>query len=316
LRVSATCAILGNVLRVVLLLLAVSGCDRVFLEEPAPPICGPYGEPRPLAFVPELVEPHGFSVRRDGSLGAVTARVAGVTGVYVVEERPPGSGAWGLASPARNVGLPRGALAGGTIAELDLAGQDELYAWTGTPDRTEVQGYRFAGTSWGGTNVPLLRNAEFDITVGNVVEVVEVVEGVLVAQRKRGVLTLAPADGGKSLLVFADQVAPYVDAGAERTWDDIPERTRPLNEDASVHPSRGVLTQDLAILVYAARVDGGDSELYASRIDDVEKTWRPGQRLLDVSTAGDEVEPWIDGDCSTLYFHRDGVTYRADRLVE
>lgn len=310
-RVSARWAILESVRCLVLLLLAASGCDRVFLDEPPAPVCGPFGAPEPLTFAAELEAPHGFSVRGDGSLGAVTARVDGQNGVYVVRED---AGAWSLVAGARNTGLPRGPLAGGAIAEVDLAGQDELYAWTGVPARTEVQGYRFVGTSWGGTNLTLLRNPDFDVTAGNVVEVVEDVGGEPVAQRKRAVLTLTPADGTKSLLVFADQLAPYLDGGLERGWDDAPERTRPLNEVREIDPSRGVVTRDLAILVYAARVAGGDSDLYASRIDDVEKTWGPGVKLVGVNTAADEVEPWIDEDCATLYFHRDGVTYRATRL--
>ncbi|MDQ3367571.1 MAG: hypothetical protein M3680_19285 [Myxococcota bacterium] len=295
--------------RIALLLLVAGGCDLVIaIEEPAPTACGPYGSLTPVAFDPLIEAPYGFSVRANGMLGAVTARVAGVTHTYVIQLDD--TGVWRLHSnPARNTGL--GAVRDGSIGDRGATEVDELYGATGEPGATFT--WIFATPTWGTDANPIKQDQLYDVTVGNVVEVVEEIDGVIVPQRKRAVVTLTPDDGvGKNLLLFTDLLAPY--AGA--LWNDDPERTDPINRDPDESPSQGVLTDDLFTLVYAARRRGGSSDLYVSRRDDVTRQWRPGTRLRGVNTDADELEPWINRDCSTLYFFRDGVTYQAQRVDE
>jgi hypothetical protein len=63
-----------------------------------------------------------------------------------------------------------------------------------------------------------------------------------------------------------------------------------------------VLTENQATLVYAG-VSGGQSDIYASAQSPL-REFAPGGLIAGVTTADDEVEPWINATCSKLYFRR------------
>ncbi len=288
------------------LLTLMGACDKVFaIEAPPRAVCGPYAEPVPLELHGAISDPHGFTTRSDQAIGAVIATVGGQTQLYVVAQI---DGVW-TPEPTRNAGLAD--VLQGSIADRDFFGTEELLGTVGNPAQALV--YRFS-TAWSPDSAnPVMRDSEFDVTVGNLVEVVDLVDEEYVPQLKRAVVVKAPENGvGKNVLVFVDLRFPY----AENVWDDQPERTKPINDDLSISPSSGVLTSDLFTLVYAARRDGGDSDLHVSRRDEVDKNWYPGVQLIGVNTGADELSPWINADCSRLYFERDGVTYAADRVDE
>ncbi|MBA3396326.1 MAG: hypothetical protein H0T89_27090 [Deltaproteobacteria bacterium] len=292
-------------LRLAVLLVLTGACDKVFaIEAPAPAACGPFGEPVPLVFAESISDPHGFSTRSDQAIGAVTATVGGQTHLYVVAQI---DGVWTPTEPARNAGLAD--VLQGAIADPDCFGVEELLGAVGSTRQALLYGFSTAWSPDSGN--PVMRDSEFDVTAGNLVEVVDLVDEELVPQRKRAVVVKSPTDGiGKNVLLFVDLLFPY----ADNIWDEQPERTRPINDDRSISPSSGVLTSDLFTLVYAARRDGGGSDLFVSRRDEVDKNWYPGVQLIGVNTDADELSPWINADCSTIYFERDGVTYAANRV--
>ena len=79
-----------------------------------------------------------------------------------------------------------------------------------------------------------------------------------------------------------------------------------------VNPNGGVMTADHNRLVYSAKVGtSSNSRLFASeRIRD-EFSPGPELRIEGVDGDADLTEPWINGDCSALYFRRDNVTWMA-----
>jgi hypothetical protein len=303
-------------------LLCASGCHLIIvLDPPAEAACGPFGDPSPLTFDITLTDVKYFTRREtptagDPDLGTVLATRANTgTKVYVVQ-RQPDTDTW-ILSPNRNGPTLLANTAGGSMGEIDFAKTDEIFVWleeTATMNRTPYQ----ASSGTGGYNInrPLFGDVDYHLSIGNVVEVLEEVAGnppTLRSQRKRGVFTKEPDDGvGKNQIVFADDTPPY---GFD-PWEEVPARTEPINADPDINPGRGVITNDTFILVYAAKFKNGDSNLYASRRDDTTKNWNPGLPIDDLNTGMDETDPWINHDCSEIYFSRGGVVYRAARVAE
>jgi hypothetical protein len=320
-----------------LLLLCASGCDLVIpLSEPPVSPCGPFGKPVAQTFdagllngmpAPDFVDVKYFSARNaakagDPDYGAIHAKREGNARVYVVERTD--TNAWTYA-PTRNALL--GGTAGGSIGEIEFdflpndakPGVDRLFVWQATP--TSMYQAELITTMGGGyaiENAPAVTDREFNIEVGNVVEVLEAdpdVPGAMRPQRKRAVVTKTPVDfSGKPVIVFADLLFPY----ASHVWAEDDDRTQPINKDPLVVPGRGALTNDLFILVYSMKYANGSYDIYASRRDPNTRQWSLGEKVTgEVNTSKlDETDPWINGDCSVLYFARNGVTYRADRTVD
>jgi hypothetical protein len=304
--------------------LCASACDYVFVIEPDPTaVCGPYGEPKPLTFDASLELPQFFSARSvarpgDPVYGTVYAKRSGVSRVFIVQQTDDTT--WTLAPGSRNSGLLDNT-AGGSLGEIEfpvgaMPGIDRLVVWRGIPMRPFeaqliTQGYAI-------DNQPMVVDTEFDIMVGNLVEVLDTNPntGEQTPQRKRAVITKVPLNGiGKPALVFADRIAPY---DQQHLWAEDANRTMPINKDMKAVPGRGVLTADTFILVYSVKYANGSYDIYASRRDDTTKQWNVGSPVggrVNTKT-GDEVDPWINGDCSTLYFSRAGTIYRADRVDE
>lgn len=315
---------------VAVLLLCASACDYIFTIEPDPQaVCGPFGEPRAITFDgtgATLDEPKFFSARNvtrpgDPVYGAIYAQRSGIRRIYIIQQADDVT--WTLASGSRNSNLLDDTL-GGSMGEIEfdtnpndtMPGIDRLVVWRGMPTRLFeaqliTQGYTI-------DNVPMVVDSLFDIMVGNVVEVLETNPNTNepTPQRKRAVVTKVPTSGvGKPVLVFADRLAPY---NVQNLWNEDANRTAPINNDRKAVPGRGVITSDTFILVYSVKYGNGSYDIYASRRDDNTKQWGLGRPVMGkVNTSkSDEVDPWINGDCSTLYFSRDGTIYRADRVDE
>ena len=63
-----------------------------------------------------------------------------------------------------------------------------------------------------------------------------------------------------------------------------------------------MLTENQATLVYGG-VSGGQSDIYATPQSPL-REFGPGGLIASITTADDEVEPWISATCSKLYFRR------------
>lgn len=310
-------------LAVLLLCASTSACDYVFVLDPDPAgACGPFGEPRPLAIDPALEQPQYFSARNvtppmSPTYGAVYAQRAGVSRLWILEQGADEL-TWNLASGSRNSSLLDGTL-GGSLGEVEFPvspspGVDRLLVWRGIPLRPFEA--RFIPQGYAIDNLPMIVDAEFDIMVGNTVEVLDVApNGDMSPQRKRVVVTKVPLNGmTKPALVFADRIAPY---NEEHVWIEDANRTMPINMDKKAMPGRGAITSDTRVLVYSVKYGNGTYDIYESEINETTRQWGVGFPVRGkVNTADDEVDPWINGDCSTLYFSRSGTIYRADRVDE
>ena len=78
----------------------------------------------------------------------------------------------------------------------------------------------------------------------------------------------------------------------------------------------GVMTADHEILVYTAKVGEEDmSRAFASRRE--RDTYSPGVELIidDLSSDASITEPWINEDCTTLYFRESDRTWVAEAVA-
>ena len=100
--------------------------------------------------------------------------------------------------------------------------------------------------------------------------------------------------------------------GTSGGWELTSQASLLESNPIKLSPNGGVLTTDREKLVYSATVGKNTrSELFSSfRIDD-KFAHGPNVVIQGVKSDADLTEPWINSDCSTLYFRRDGVTWMA-----
>ena len=292
-----------------LLLLAASGCDLVLgaeiPEPPAPKTCGPFGPPAPLVFAASLVGARDFSVDATGRRGMVTATRTSAqgrtwTGPHAV--MPDDAGMW----------IPDDAHDRPVLDSLDGAHIVETGNAFGWIDATAfgpsvLHEYEFSpATGMWGQLVSLIDNdLTYDNHVGNAIYLPLDATAVL----KFLVEIKLPRAGtaGPSKLVILQQLPG-------QPWQ-VTSQASPLGSiDERIEPSGGVMTSDHEVLLYAARVRGGSSRLYASRR--INNEFAPGSPVViaDVPADAALTEPWIDSTCRTLYFRWDDTTWMTTAL--
>jgi hypothetical protein len=281
-------------------LVALCGCDVLFqLDEivPIPAVCGPYRSVTPVP-ITGVGEPSGFSTIADSS----TAMVTGLDAMNV--RRPIAlefDGTQWVPHPSLQTGL--GAFEGAVLAPIEPAPLFDRYtglpapvilAWAGFPD---VLGrYYFDNGTWTqDANQPGISDFDYEIRAGNVV----LVAGNDSQDRVRHtvVVKIAKEVGAPNVLQITanNPLTPNPFSLVPK-----PDRTRPL-DDQMLAITGAVLSDSQGKLVYAAT--GASSDLYASG-HDAQRAFHPGGYIDGVNTPDDEVEPWIDGTCSKLYFRR------------
>jgi hypothetical protein len=286
------------VARFAVLLLALGGCNIVLqidhIDPPPPAVCGPYGPAVPVAFSSDLAMAHDLAVV--GTLGTVVTEEGGISHVTPVmgndtldEWKPDGR-----AKIDRYTGH---AVASGTVFAV------------GVDDSTYVLEFEYVPNVWSSLNPTLPKDACFNMRAGNEIDVVDPVNGpqlrrVAVVKRPSGE---AGCTIGKPQLVLVTRVPPF---DLAHLWTEDPARTLPLNQSEIV-PSQAVLTQDLRTLVYAGGDGETTSDLYVTTLDPDTNMFGVGQKITSLSTPDPEDEPWIDADCSTIWFRRNGVTMMA-----
>jgi hypothetical protein len=88
----------------------------------------------------------------------------------------------------------------------------------------------------------------------------------------------------------------------QQVWNDDLEMTE-INMAGT--PGQAVLTADVLTLVYAMKLAGTDqTDIYVSQRETTGHTFELGVPIAAVQSDQDEVEPWIDATCSTVYFRR------------
>ena len=297
-------------LRLVLLLaapVATSGCDLAFqidhVKEISAP-CGPYTETHEVP-ITGVTRPRMFSITADGELALVIGEDdQGRTRPIPLQWN---GDAW-EPNPMLQVGLENLGIQGAHLAppeEIPIGGaytgpiEPAMSGWTVNLGRLQVSRFYWTGTAWNTDNLQTpLFDSEYDMRAGNVVLVRASMDP---ADRVRHtVLSKTAVDPGN-----ANQILLAANAPPVFNLITKPDRTRPLVEqaiDLGIMLGDAVVTDDQAKLVYSA-VSGGQSDIYATAQSPL-RDFAPGGLIASVTTQHDEVEPWIDGTCSKLYFRR------------
>lgn len=293
--------------RTTLTLVALSGCDYVLQIEhvdTTSAACGPYAHVTPVV-INGVLEPTQFSISDDGALALVF-------GTDLQGRKRPiplqrNGDTWEPHADYQ-VGLDGRDIEGARLApseEMPVNGmyigavQPAMNVWIVNNNRHQVSRFYWSGTTWtvDSNQVTLFDAPDYDTHAGNVV----LVRGSDPSDRVRHtVISKIAVDTGVS-----NQIVLYANSPPAFTLLAKPDRTRSLNEDAvasNVMLGDAVLTGSQAKLVYTV-VSGGQSDLYASEQSTL-REFGPGGLIPDITTADDEVEPWIDATCSQLYFRR------------
>jgi hypothetical protein len=298
-----------HVLRLTLLLAAIaaSGCDLAFqidhVQEISAP-CGPYAGSREIT-VTGVSRPRMFSINAGEQLALVMGEdEQGRTRPIPLQWNGE---AW-EPNPMLQTGLDTLGIVGAHLApaeEIPEGGaytgpiQPAMNGWTVNLNRQQVSRFYWTGSAWSADNLQTpLFDSEYDTRAGNVVVVRASADP---ADRVRhAVLSKTAVDiENPALILLAANSPPSFSLIPK------PDRTRPLDEQAitlGITLGDAVMTDDQAKLVYSA-VSGGQSDIYATAQSPL-RDFAPGGLIASVTTQHDEVEPWIDGTCSKLYFRR------------
>jgi hypothetical protein len=317
--IARSCAIRDPVivLRVAALLLVASGCDVAFPLE-APPItaCGIYAEPVAVEFDPSLQNLSQFSVDGSGTHGLVHAMNAatnreGLTPIVKMGE------VW-IFDLKLEMGLElleTQTNAGVKVANLTAKG--ELFGGQQSAASSDLEVYHYKpdvpGTGWLAVeNEAVSSRAGQSTTPGGEIEVLDpnimklfrsipvVHQDVPTLRRTIEIAFSHPVDNPFS---WVDQTQ----AGASVTAE--------IN---AVHePTQGALARSpreggpLALVYAATPIGKTGSDLFVSEKHN--GTYPIGIRLAELSTSADEVEPFVNEDCSAIYFRRGDTIMMAVR---
>jgi hypothetical protein len=299
--------ILDAVLRPALMLVALSGCHAVFGLEHLDvdrAACGPYTKVTPVAIV-GVSEPRQFSITADEQLALVIAideqmRTRPIPLQWNGEAWEPHVeyqvGLVGRGIEGARLSPPEATPVGGQYMGPV---QPAMNVWLLNTGRHEVDRYYWTGTMWTQDTMqtPVFNAPEFDTRAGNVVVVPNASD---LHRVRHTVITKVAVDQG-----FTNQIVLH--ANTLPSYSLVPKapRTQKLNEESAVTDvvlGDAVLSDNQSTLVYAA-VSGGQSDVYATAESPL-REFGPGGLIAKITTADDEVEPWIDATCSKLYFRR------------
>jgi hypothetical protein len=275
--------------------LLVSGCDYVVgideLGSASPSACGPYGVPVPVVFDAALAGAHDFSVADDGLSGAVVIDSDNIPSTKPIT--PGGTLGWAL-DPAFTGSSTLDRLRGHRIE----AGR--VLATSIDTSHHQVDEYTFQGIAWQGAL--LLSDSNFELYAGNARDDDAGSATRLVAVRRR------TTSAHNEIAIFNRDLA----TDPTGAYHEDPDSPRTLNQVSTQQPTHAVLTADRRTIVYASSLGSNEPDLYVTTYDDALPGWGPGEPIRSLNTAGAEDEPWVNGDCSRIWFRRDGVVYEAE----
>ncbi len=285
-------------MRRLVLLLALGGCDLVFgLERnPDPPVCGPFRAPEEVPLV-GLDGAHDFSVDSTGTVGMVHVNVGAWTGPHAIKK--DANGMWVRDMPRDMPQLDR-------LTGAHMMANGTAFGWIDRPSGPMLNQYTFASTKWNLVAGEVVESsADRDAHAGNEIELpigTNVVQKFLVELRP-------PIDDGFTDLRILQRTP------ASTFWQ-VTGQAEPLRSaKPTINPNGGVLTADHEILVYSAQI-GNQNEyrLFASRRTRDEFPIGVELIIENTPSATDFSEPWINADCTTLYFRQAETTWMTTAL--
>jgi hypothetical protein len=289
--------------RRLLLLLALGGCDRVFGldREMPPPVCGPFGPPEEVAFDPALVDVHDLSVEPDGMRGFVYANLGNLSAT-------PPTGAWRGPHAVKKDG--NGMWIQDTVRDRPVLDSFDgghvtrtggLIGWIDMPRGVMVNLLLFSGTAWGQQTEVIEKETDRDVHIGNVIDL-----AVGPNLQQRFAVEIRQPIG----TITTGEIRIIQRIPTDSTWMLTPQ-TDPLNATTpALDATGGVMTADHEILLYTARVGSQKmSRAFATRRD--RDRYNPGVELIIDGVESDSgiTEPWINADCTQLYFRTNDTTW-------
>jgi hypothetical protein len=296
--------------RIALVLLAASGCDAALGLEHIEPItgaCGPYNSVKPVT-INGVSDPRGFSITPDGSLALVTGKDAADQTRPIVLKA---NGDTWEPDPAMQNGLVA-AMKGALLAPpepMPVAStypgevlQPVMLLSTIPSGQSKAQVGRYfwsaSSNAWSlDTNEPAFSLSGYDVFPGNVSIKVGATNSD-VDRVRHTVLWMVTQDASEG----PNKIAITANTPPSFTLEDK-ARTVGINS-LGKRFGQAVLTDDRAKLVYSAE-SGTSRGIYAVEQNPDSRTFDDaGGLVAGIDDEGDEVEPWINGDCSKLYFRR------------
>ena len=291
-------------------LLAAGGCDRAFglVREASPPICGPFGPPEEVLFSPALLAAgvHDFSVDATGQLGMVYANLPSVglsawRGPHAI--KPGGDGVW-IQDLARDKDV---------LDSLDgghMQSDGKAVGWTDVPKGATLREYSFFAGPMKWTSSA------------------EQIENTLTSSAHAG-NTIATPDGIRRWLVelLIPETAPFVNTLqiyerlATMPWQLTAQGNALRTTKPKLNINGAVMTMSHDRMVYTANV--GDERVEGEvvyrifageRVDDI---FEPGVELMieDADSSVGFSEPWINEDCTTLYYRQSDATWKTTQVA-
>jgi hypothetical protein len=280
--------------RRLLLLLALGGCDRVFGldREVPPPVCGPFGPPEEVTFASQLGDAHDLSVEPGGQRGMVFASAGGWIGAHAVKPgQDPNS--WDL-DPARDRDNLR------SVNSAHVTSDGAAMGWLLGTRGHMISMLTFSATMWSASTETIEQPLDSDATIGNVI----VLPAGSVLKLKVATQIVRVTEDAPGALVILERNPTGT------TWSAT-QQALPFSMAKTPYDFDGaVLTADHERLVYTARI-GNDKKPRAFATRRSNDRFAPGVELIIDGVDPDSgiTEPWIDEDCTELYFRNDDRTW-------
>jgi hypothetical protein len=284
-------------------MIALAGCDLVVGThhlDPVTSLCGPYGKPELVAFAPELVGASDLSVAADGVHGLVFATYNNTMGPTPVVF----DGATWIPDSAR--------FAAGVLATQKLGGGhigvtgDAMFGWIDHRQQPIPAIYEYDYTSTWSQIVPDVA----DSSTNNVFSGQEVESDAGGGAKTRYLVEIFELFGGGPPHKIEILAAPPEVMNVFKPSGFVD----PLNGDGAIDIVAGALTGDHKILVYAAS-NLGTTETHFFETQLVHNTFQVGTTMTSLYLAGKtDDQPWLNPDCTTMWFRRDGVSWVAHKM--
>ena len=263
-------------------------------------MCGPFDAPTALEFAPALTGVHDFSIDPTGTRGMVYANLGSPPttawpGPHAIKLS---NGTW-VQDPARDRPVLNSLDGGHLVFDGNVIGWDD----TSHSGGATLREYTFSGTAWGQDAHLIEQVQTVSPHAGNIISNPEGTLRTLVELR---VAEVAP---------FINDLYVY-QRNPVQDWMLTGETDALRTAKPRINASGGVMTMDHAKLVYTANVgaETANNEL-VYRIFASQRTsgdsFEPGVELV-IDGVDPNVgfsEPWINEDCTTLYYRSGDTTW-------
>lgn len=279
------------------------------LEAPSVTACGAYGKPTKLVF-DDVTDVSQFSIDAMGTHAVVHGTHGGRTGVIALKAAGENEWAFDVTFEASLALLATS----DRVQQALLSPTAELFVGAQSAASSDLRVYHYAKTmvGWmgpietkevaGATDESVTPGGELEVTDPNIVKLF----------RYEPVVHLVDATLRRSIAIAFTHPIDNPSTWLEQ-MNGMELNTARINE--AHQPSQGAMAHfdQQLVLVYAATPLGRDtgSDLYVSAKDFGE--FPLGTRIDELTTGAEEVEPFVNADCSKLYFRRGNDILLAER---